>query len=381
MGAITELNLSSCQPNSLVDRINAVPGLKTSTGKFTLFTSVCFKHAPARNTTMVGQHTTVTSSKLVRKKLPLTSRLAFLTFLRANLVLAHSAMASNVSTPTLGPHPSLTLPPVSSSALVTQAALADDIPPLSLELLTTRADKAAALRLIADSIAQQGQSTALHLALHPLPLAAFLATLTAIYHYTSPTQHDLGTALMVFSGACMIYLLVIRFVTSGYQRAAEDLSRDFLTSPSSSLAGGQEDLILGTRHGPDLVGALVLRLERSPGIIDGHGHGRSNSSGSSRRKAHSRQGSLKVKGGKGVIRAWTTRRRYRRRGLGADMLREAARVTRERCGRDAEVGFAREHANSVVVLPEVFNRPLRRGEMQAARALERVLREWDGRRR
>jgi hypothetical protein len=34
LGAITELNLSACQPNTLVDRINAVPGLKTSTGKF-----------------------------------------------------------------------------------------------------------------------------------------------------------------------------------------------------------------------------------------------------------------------------------------------------------------------------------------------------------
>jgi hypothetical protein len=63
------------------------------------------------------------------------------------------------------------------------------------------------------------------------------------------------------------------------------------------------------------------------------------------------------------------------------MLREAVRLTRERCGKDAEVGFAQEHANSVMVLPEMFNRPFRKGEMRAARALEKVLGEWDGRKR
>ncbi len=40
-----------------------------------------------------------------------------------------------------------------------------------------------------------------------------------------------------------------------------------------------------------------------------------------------------------------------------------------------------EHANSVMVLPEMFNRPFRKGEMRAAKALEKVLSEWDGRRR
>lgn len=34
VGAITELDLSICQQNTLVDRINAVPGLKTSAGEF-----------------------------------------------------------------------------------------------------------------------------------------------------------------------------------------------------------------------------------------------------------------------------------------------------------------------------------------------------------
>ncbi len=286
-------------------------------------------------------------------------------------------MASNASTPMLGPHSSQTLPPVSPSPLATnpsQAAGVDsDIPPLSLDVLTERTDKAAALKLVADSIAQQRQAAALHLVFHPLLLAPLIAVLAVIYSYTwvQNNKHDVGTALMLGSGSIMTYLIAIRFATSGYLRAAEGLTWDFLT-PGGQGSGEPEDLVLGTRYGPDMVGALVLRLER-PSSDNNTG------SNGGRRKAHSRQNSLK--GGKGVIRAWTTRLRYRGRGVGGDLLREAVRLTRERCGKDAEVGFAQEHANSVMVLPEMFNRPFRKGEMRAARALEKVLGEWDGRKR
>lgn len=73
--------------------------------------------------------------------------------------------------------------------------------------------------------------------------------------------------------------------------------------------------------------------------------------------------------------------RYRGKGVGADMLHEAVRITRERCGRDAAVGFAAEHANSGEVLPEMFNRPFRQAERRAAGALEKVLGEWEGMKR
>ncbi|KAL2146905.1 hypothetical protein VTI28DRAFT_1632 [Corynascus sepedonium] len=359
VGAITELNLSTCQPSNFATKITAaaVPGLRTSA--------------------------------------------AFLTFLRANLVLLDSAVVpSNAPTPTLAPQSQTLLPPVHPSRLATKqsrAALSDDeIPPLSLEVLTTEEDKGAALKLVADSIAQQRQRAASHLALHPLPLAALLAVLATIYRYYSwavakksaHQQHDdLGNALMLgASGAVLTYLVIIRALTSGYLRAAGGISRDYLSA--GRPAGAEEDIILGTRHGSDIVGALVLRLERpgSTSSPDGSGGGSSCGSGGSggggsRRKAHSRQNSFKLKGGRGVIRAWTIRLRYRGQGLGGDLLREAVRITRERCGRDAEVGFAKEHANSVMVLPELFNRPFRKAEMQAARALDKILSEWDGRRR
>ncbi|KAL2169184.1 hypothetical protein VTG60DRAFT_6348 [Thermothelomyces hinnuleus] len=337
-GAITELDLSTCQPSSLATKIvtAAVPGLKTSA--------------------------------------------AFLTFLRANLVLLDTTVPSNAPTPTLGPQWH-TLPPVFPSSLPASrpgTAHSDDIPPLSLEILTAREDKGAALKLIADSIAQQHQRATSHLALHPLPLAAILGVLAVIYRYawSENAQDDLGTVAVLAGSAIVTYLMVIRVLTSGYLRAAKGISWDYLVA---GRAGDEEDIVLGARQGSDIVGALVLRLERPGSSWPDGGHG--GHGGSGRRKAHSRQNSFKLKGGRGVIRAWTTQLRYRCRGLGADLLHEAVRITRERCGKDAEVGFAKEHANSVMVLPEMFNRPFRKSEMQAARALEKILAEWDGRRR
>lgn len=171
----------------------------------------------------------------------------------------------------------------------------------------------------------------------------------------------------------MIYLITIRSFTSGYLRAAEKINWDWLQPSDSS--GGEEDIIIGTRFGREIIGATVLRIERPgrPGSADS-----TNGAGAKRHRARGSLSSFKGPGGKGVIRAWTVRLRYRRRGVGGDMLREAVKITRERCGKDAEVGFAKEHANSVMVLPETFNKGFRKGEMRAARALEGAVGELGG---
>lgn len=48
MAAFMEVDLRTCQPDTLVDRINAVPALKTSAGKLFYFVSIdsyrCFFH-------------------------------------------------------------------------------------------------------------------------------------------------------------------------------------------------------------------------------------------------------------------------------------------------------------------------------------------------
>ncbi|TDZ61119.1 hypothetical protein CTRI78_v004566 [Colletotrichum trifolii] len=282
---------------------------------------------------------------------------AFFTFLRANLVLNPSAMSSPVSHPHRPSAPS----PLSASHTPHLDPL-DDIPPLSLEVLTTREDKTAALRLVADSIAQQRQLASRALATHPIPLATLVLALALLYNLL---PSDLGTLLTLSSGVVMTYLLAVRYLTAGYIPLAESLGWSFIR-PSRD----EEDLLLAARFGSEIIAALVLRLEPTFSAPNSH-----SSSGSRRRNKSG--GSNSLRGGKGVIRAWTTKLRYRGKGVGTDLLHEAVRTVRERCGRDAEVGFAQEHANSTMVLPEFFNGAFRKRERMAARALEGVLAERD----
>lgn len=291
-------------------------------------------------------------------------------------------MSSNVSTPYLEATTGHSLAPPSPSPLATHVLssssvpssrastsgnnndIDSDIPPLSLDILTTKPDKVSALKLVADSVAQQRQQASLALVFHPLCLAVLACLLAAAYQIAWVRRsRDLGTLMTLASGAVMSYLLAIRYFAGPYIRLAEEVGWDFLLSEES----GEEDLVLGSKYGGEIIGALVLRLEPAA----------PNHVGGGKRKSRN----VNLKGGKGVVRAWTTRLRYRGKGLGGDLLREAVRITKERCGRDAEVGFAREHANSAMVLPEMFNGTFRKNEMKAARALEAVLADWEGGRR
>lgn len=290
-------------------------------------------------------------------------------------------MSSNVSTPILEPHGlSHGLPgPSPLGRTLTSAkrpaspqrqpADLDDIPPLSLDVLSSRNDKVGALKLIADSIAQQRQRAAASLIFHPLLVSGLALALAITYQVAwarrAAADRDFALAMTLAAGVVMAYLLAARFAAHGYIQLAEDLRYDFLRAPD---AGGDEDIVIGARFGSELIGACVLRLEPA---LPGSPRKRNN-------RSHHHQ---TLRGGKGVIRAWTVRLRYRGRGVGQDLLHEAVRITRERCGREAEVGFAAEHANSEMVLPEMFNRTFRKGERRAAGALERVLGEWEGIRR
>lgn len=300
---------------TMADKFNVVPGLKTST--------------------------------------------VFFTFLRANLVVNPSP----ISTPYLGPASSRRMPPPSPSLLVTMEPpsdpVPDDLPPLSVSVLDGKSDKVDALKLIADSVAQQRQSASRHMVFHPYLLAILALALGIAYEISWRIKRDLGMALMLHSGVIMMYLLAIRYFTGRYVQVAESVKWSWMLTGDR-----EEDTVIGVRFGSDLIGALVLRLEPNPSNLG---------------KKRARQSLLK--GGRGVIRAWTVKLKYRHKGVGTDLLHEAVRVTRERCGKDAEVGFAKEHANSTMVLPEVFNGQFRKNEQRAAKALEDVVSEWDGSRR
>ncbi|KAK7997104.1 hypothetical protein PG990_009577 [Apiospora arundinis] len=331
-----ELDLNTCGHDSIVDKFNAVPGLRTST--------------------------------------------AFFTFLRANLVVNPSAMSSNANTPMLEPSSSQALPPPSPAPLAAVAddgahhhhgatsasaglglgPVPDDLPPLEIGVLQDETDQVDALNLVADSIAQQRQLASFHAVFHPYLLAVLLAALGLAFQYSWRVKRDVGMALMLHSAALMTYLLGIRYFTGRYIAVAEDLKWDWMVAPDT----GDQDTVIGVRYGKVLIGALVLRLEPPAAAAS---------------KRRTRNSTLK--GGKGVIRAWTVMLRYRGKGVGSDLLHEAVKVTREKCGKDAAVGFAKEHANSTMVLPEVFNGHFRKNEQRAAKALDKVLGEGMRRKR
>jgi len=323
---VRELDLSACHVNTFADKINhAVPGLKTST--------------------------------------------AFFTFLRANLVLSPSAMSSCANTPNLDPitAPSSGImfngggntaartgfPPSSPSPLAANPPLVplDDIPPLSLETLDDPEDKVDGLHLVADSVAEMRQRASRSLVTHPVCLAGYSLGLAAAYNFS----RDAGTAITLACGVTMTYLLAIRYFTHGYVKQAEGMGWPWMKNPD-----GEDDIIIGARFDDKIIGALVLRLEPNPSLAG-------------KRKGRNQT----LRGGRGIIRAWTTKLKYRGEGIGNDLLQKAVRTTKEKCGKDAEVGFAKEHANSVMILPSMFNNGFRRDEIRATKALDSAIAEWE----
>lgn len=252
------------------------------------------------------------------------------------------------------------------------------LPPLTTTILTTPTDQIAALKLVADSIAQQRQFASRALILHPATIAAYLAmaALTAQLLYTE--RGDIGLLATTLAGLTMVGLLAVRALTSRYLDLAEGLSWAFVTTDA-----GERDTIIGSRYGDELIGACVLRLEQRHGIKNGHANGSGSGSGNwgGKKKIKGAAAGGGKSGSQGVVRAWTTSLRYRGTGVGTELLEEAVKVTRERLGSTAEIGFAAEHANSTMVLPELFNGGFRRREARAARALEAVVENMDAKKK
>ncbi|KAH7342404.1 hypothetical protein BKA65DRAFT_291200 [Rhexocercosporidium sp. MPI-PUGE-AT-0058] len=312
----------------------------------------------------------------------------FFTFLRSNLVLPPSTLNSTTSTPLLDASSSQTLPPLlTTSSLATMSSLETDtpsspshshpqpqpttptnplagIPPLTTTLLTDEPSQIAALKLVADSIAQQRQFAARAVIFHPLTLAAYVLLLATISQFLYKTRGDLGILFTTGAGVTMACLVGIRGLTSGYLALAEKVNWEFVRNEE----GEDDDLIVGSRYGEELIGALVLRLERGSGG-SGSGNGKKKAKGGGK------------SGGNGVVRAWTVRNRYRGKGVGTELLEEAVRITREKLGNSAGVGFAAEHANSKMILPGIFNGGFKRREGMAGRMLAGVVEGANGSRK
>ncbi|PHH74958.1 hypothetical protein CDD80_2739 [Ophiocordyceps camponoti-rufipedis] len=221
-----------------------------------------------------------------------------------------------------------------------------DPPELSFALALD-SDRREALRLVADSIAQQRQVASLAVIFHPLCLAGLVAGCAVSLRHSGP---DLGSSLLSVSCLVMAYLAAVRAYTGPFLRLAESFdSAAFVAGPD-----GVQDVILVARFGDQLIGTIVLRLP--PSAADDQVPPQ------------------------GLIRAWTTTLRYRGKGIGADLLRYAVSFTRAVCGDSATLSFDPDHANAACPLNGLFRRPFAVRDAKAAKALEHALRDCDANR-
>lgn len=210
---------------------------------------------------------------------------------------------------------------------------------LTTEIATTNDDIVAALKLVAESVTQQRGMAARAIVLHPLSVSMFTVAISALMHFMlKPGLYS--KLVLTATGLVILSCAFVRQVTMGYAVAAEDFSKMWLV----------DDQILVSKLGGVVIGALVYGWEK--------GEGRGN-----RRK----------KWGKGIIRAWTVKQKYRCKGIGTELLEDAVRETAKRGGE--EVVFAKDHASQYTpLLCIVLSLMSSRLQTPAVRVLSRTFR-------
>lgn len=271
-----------------------------------------------------------------------------------------SLSSSKVTTPTLAAStPTTPFKPTTNlnhNATAPDLIPLDDIPELSLEPLQTEDEQAEGLKLIADTVGGMRGAATVSIMSHPSCIVPFTAYLSLIYYsrYAIP-GHFKVTACYTY-GSVVVYIFLIWCLAYGYKRNSKDINRAWLDEE-----GPNRDIMVGARtKDHKLAGVVVLRL--SPKLVPTGGRRRTRS--------------LSLRGGRGLIRAWAVRRKARCRGVGKELLQAAVRITRERCGKDAEMGFVQDHAHSRLLFHNMYNGFFRKVEVAADKALRQAVDDW-----
>ncbi|PYH99812.1 hypothetical protein BO71DRAFT_342164 [Aspergillus ellipticus CBS 707.79] len=277
------------------------------------------------------------------------------------MLSSHPAILTHLHlTSTSLPYLSLSLslsqqPPIKQPPPTTGTTMSSNTAPtppdqLTLTTKTTSnpTDQLAALRLIADSIAQQRQLAAKAILTHPASLLSLLLTLYLTYLFTNrPT--DWTSLLLITWPACIaVFLLLVRYATEPYLEKAGSVGRKLLgvrEHDTRRANGAQEHdkktsdedtvVTITTHHGTHLIGTLVLCAVRT----------------SSELCVHVRDAAERSKYTRfpvAVIRAWTIEQRVRGVGIGRGLLEYAVGVCWERGWKGPVVSDC--HANEVVEL-------------------------------
>jgi GNAT superfamily N-acetyltransferase len=219
------------------------------------------------------------------------------------------------STSSLLPPPSpLSFPSETFEDHETPATMEQDplagIPELHSYLARTETDKTAALKLVADSVAQMRQAANAALIFHPLNIALAVGLMSIFARYIYNLKHDWSLVATSCAGVIMALLAGYRWCTQGYLAAAESVDWDWIEGADVFL----------TKFGEEIIGTVVVDW------ISGE---------SSRQK--------RKKAWRGEIRAWTVKLRYRGKGVGAALLEDAVKEARKKGAESLE--FAEDHAS------------------------------------
>ncbi|KAK3117594.1 hypothetical protein LTR53_000920 [Teratosphaeriaceae sp. CCFEE 6253] len=211
------------------------------------------------------------------------------------------------------------------------------VPELRTSLAESDEDRVAALKLVADSVAQMRQTANSALIWHPLNLAITVALLALVGRYTYESRQDAFLTGTTCAGIITILLAGSRYMTQGYLFAAEVINWEWL---------GDADVIV-TKFGEEMIGTVVVQWV----------------SGENRQK--------RKKAWRGEIIAWTVRLRYRRKGVGGALLEEAVKEAKKKAAETIE--FADDHANSKRVLPNIYNSTFDKRERRGRELLADLL--------
>lgn len=248
--------------------------------------------------------------------------------------------------------------------------LTSNPPAFSTGLATTEDDKVEVLHLVAESVAQQRLHASLAILCHPLSLISAFLTVTTLYRRFSTGQSSVWAVSISFIGLLMAALGGIRLLTMGYIHEAESIGTwSWLESNNldSTEVVGQDEMFLarsGIQDAP--VGALILRGIRYLSSPNGSPHS-GNGNGQRKRRQNSKDKNAPVVG---HIRGWTVKAKYRKQGIGTELLEEAIRLCQQRGWQGPEIDPS--HANSKRHLPKFFAKPFQKRDAQARRLLERT---------